>query len=147
MSALPHLTNRQRIGIAVVLGLGAGMLLALAVWSIVANHERVGEIQRSRIASSELSCEVQNEHHERLFAQIEATASVQRVSEPAKYRGTVAKARELEALLNAIQPEEDCAARAHRLVVGTLGQAHARPRRQLRARGPLRLSAPLKTRP
>lgn len=139
MTVLRHLTNRQRIGMAVIVGLVCGTLLALAVWTIIANQERVGEIQRSRILSAESSCEQQNNRHERLFAQIEATAAHQRIYEPAKYRETVAKARELEALLNAVQPEEDCRARARRLVEETLTHKHATKQKPVRAPGPLRL--------
>lgn len=142
MTVLPHLTNRQRIGIAVVVGLIGGMLVALAVWTLISNHERVGEIQRSRVASSEIACQIQNERHERLFAQIEATVGRQHIHEPAKYRQTVAKALELEALLNAVQPEEDCRARARLLTEQTLGKSHASKRKPIRRPGSLRLPLP-----
>lgn len=119
-----------------------GVIAAVCVWILLANQARIAEVQASRVSGSEIACEQQNTRHERLYAQIEATARVQRVSEPGKYRATVAKARELEGLLNAIQPEEDCSARARRLVISTLGHGHAAPRKPIRSPGPLRLPAP-----
>jgi hypothetical protein len=142
VSPSKHLSAPWRLAIGVILGACIGCSVALFVWGQVSNHERISEIQRSRVLSAESSCEQQNERHERLYAQIEATAAVQRVTEPAKYRATVAKARELEALVNAIQPSEDCAARARLLVEETLGHTHVAPQKPIREPGPLRLAAP-----
>lgn len=139
MTPLRHLTHRQRIAIAVVLGVVLGLIVASFVWTVVSNHERISEIQASRISSSELACQQQDERHERLYAQIEATAENQRLYEPSKYRETVAKARELEQLLNAVQPEEDCRARARLLIEETLGHEHAKRQKPIRKPGPLRL--------
>jgi len=134
-----HPTERQRIAIGIVAGVGLGCVIALFVWGEISNHARIVEIQHSRILSAEGSCLQQNERHERLFAQIEATAAVERVREPAKYREAVAKGRELELLLNAIQPTEDCKARARMLVEETLHHKHAPKQKPIREPGPLRL--------
>lgn len=142
MTPLRHLTHRQRIAIAVVLGVVLGLIIASFVWTVVSNHERISEIQASRISSSELSCQQQDERHEHLYAQIEATAENQRLYEPSKYRETVAKARELEQLLNAVQPEEDCRARARLLIEETLGHEHPKRQKPIRKPGPLRLPTP-----
>jgi hypothetical protein len=135
-----HPTERQRIAIGIVAGVGLGCIIALFVWGLISNHERTSEIQHSRILSAESSCLQQNERHEQLFEQIEATAQEQRIREPAKYRETVAKGRELELLLNAIQPAEDCKARARMLVEETLHHKHAPKQKPIREPGPLRLA-------
>lgn len=139
MSALHAFSRRQRIAVAIFLGVSFGLLVAVCMWILLSNQARISEVQSSRISGSEIACQQQDERHERLFAEIESTAAVQRATEPAKYRETVSKARELEALLNAVQPEEDCSERARRLVIETLGQAHARKRKPIRKPGPLRL--------
>ena len=140
MTPLRRLNRRERALIAVVTGFGLGVLVAVCGWILVSNQDRINEIQESRVRGSEIACEQQNERHERLFAQIETTAAVQKVREPVKYRETVAKARELEQLLDVVQPEEDCSERARKLVVETLGGAGAKRGKRVRAPGPLRLA-------
>jgi hypothetical protein len=142
MTPLRRLHNRERIAVAVALGIVVGGLLALAAWTIASNSARISEVQASRLSATQTSCEQQNERHEDLYVGIEATAAHQRVYEPAKYRETVAKARELERLLNAIQPEENCKARAKLLVVQTLDHEQPPPRKPVRRPGPLRLPPP-----
>jgi hypothetical protein len=133
------MTRHERVGIAVVLGVSVGLLIAVCTWILLSNQARIGEIQDSRISGSEIACQQQNERHERAYAKIEAAAAIQRIKNPDRYRATVAKARELETFLNAIQPQEDCSLRARRLIVQTLGQNHAKPRKPVRKPGPLRL--------
>lgn len=106
-----------------------------------ANADRISEVQNSRKSGTILACEKQNRHHEELYVQIELSAGVESVKEPVKYKQTVKKARELEAILNAVQPEEDCNTRANQLAVETLRTTPA-PRQRIRKPGPLRLPPP-----
>lgn len=137
---LRHPTRGLGIAIGVILGVCIGCSVALFVWGETSNHARIAEIQDSRILSAEGSCRQQNNRHEYLYAEIEATAQHQRLYEPSKYRETVAKGLELERLLNAVQPKEDCKARAKMLVEETLHHKHAPKQKPIRAPGPLRLA-------
>lgn len=106
-----------------------------------ANTDRIAEVQNSRKSGTILACEQQNLRHEQLYLQIELSAGIESVKEPVKYKQTVKKARELEAILDAVQPEEDCKARAKRLAVETLRTTPAPPK-PIRKPGPLRLPRP-----
>lgn len=105
------------------------------------NAARIAEQQTSRKNSAIISCEEQNVRHEKLYVQIEAEAATQAVTEPVKYRASIRKARELELLLNVVQPQENCEQRAKRLVEETL-RSKPPTHKRLREPGPLRLPKP-----
>lgn len=129
--------------VAAVISSGVSIAVTLVIGHEVAkaNTDRISEVQNSRKSGTILSCEEQNLRHEQLYVQIEAQARIQAIKEPTKYRETVSKARELESLLNVVQPGEDCDIRAKRLAVETLRTrpVHHKP---IRKPGPLRLPAP-----
>lgn len=129
--------------VAALISSGISIAVTLVIGDEVraANGTRIEEIQNSRKSGTIVACEQQNLRHERLFVQIEAEARIQAVKEPKKYRETVAKAGELELLLEAVQPEEDCAARAKLLAEETLRTTPS-PRKRIRPPGPLRFPRP-----
>lgn len=129
--------------VATLISSGVSITVTLVIGHEVgsANTDRISEIQNSRTSGTVVACELQNGRHEKLYVQIEAEARIQAQKEPAKYKETIAKARELELLLDAIQPEEDCDARAKLLAVETL-RTKPPPRKRIRQPGPLRFPRP-----
>lgn len=63
MTPIRRLHHRERLALAIVLGAIIGMILALAVWVLVENGDRISEVQHSRVTSSMRSCTEGNERH------------------------------------------------------------------------------------
>lgn len=125
--------------VALLAGMAVGLSITTLVLVIHDNNARISEVQKSRRDGTLLACYQQDHRHETLYAGIERLAAYQRDHEPVKYRETVKTGRQLELFLDAVQPEEDCKARARKLVEEA-GDVTPRPFMPVRSPGPLRLT-------
>jgi hypothetical protein len=63
MTPIKRLHHRERLALAIVLGGLVGAIIALSVWVLVENGDRISEVQQSRVSSSMRSCREGNERH------------------------------------------------------------------------------------
>jgi hypothetical protein len=73
MTPIRRLHYRERVALAIVLGAIVGAILALFIWVLVENDDRISEVQQSRVQSSQRSCHEGNARH------VEAIAGLERL--------------------------------------------------------------------
>jgi hypothetical protein len=107
MTPIKRLHHRERLALAIVLGGLVGAIIALSVWVLVENGDRISEVQQSRVSSSMRSCREGNERHAQAVIGLERLIARNPAGQLTRAR-VLAQRQALDEFAEVIAPTYNC---------------------------------------